>query len=399
MNSRLLGGILLIVGNCIGGGMLALPIVTAQAGFLGATMLLLGAWLAMTLGAFFILEVNLWMPPNSNLISMAKATLGRGGYIVSWITYLILLFSLLAAYISGGTDIFNSLMNLAGFSLPIWLTSVIFLSILGLIVYLGIESVDYVNRGLIIIKFLSLFLLINLVFPQVQYHHLKEMHPHHLISAVTVVITSFAFAVVPSLRSYFDSDIKKLRIAILLGSLIPLICYLLWVGVILGRLPWGGENGLLAISKSDHAVSLLTQSIVDFSNNHWVTTIVRTFTSICVTTSFLAVALSLSDFLADGLRLEKQGRSKVIIFFCTFIPPLLIVLLYPAVFMTALSYAGTCCAILLMLIPALMVWRGRYAQKIESPYQVIGGKIALLFTIIVAIFVIGQEIASNLHLL
>jgi tyrosine-specific transport protein len=398
MKPRLIGGILLIVGNCIGGGMLALPIVTAQAGFIGASTLILGAWMAMTLGAFFILEVNLWMPPNSNIVSMAKATLGRGGHVVTWITYLLLLYSLLAAYISGGTDIFNSLMQLTGFNLPTWVISLIFLSVLGLVVYLGIESVDYVNRGLMIVKFLTLFLLIHLVFSHIHYQALTQLHPHYLISAVTVVITSFAFAVVPSLRSYFDSDVKKLRLAILIGSLIPLCCYLLWVAVVLGRLPWQGEHGLLAISQSDHAVSILTESIVEFSHNQWVTTIVRIFTSLCVTTSFLAVALSLSDFLADGLSLQKKGQGKIVIFICTFIPPLVIVLFYPSIFMNALSYAGTFCAILLLLIPALMVWKGRYLLNIESSYQVMGGKLTLLFTLIIAIFVIGQELVANLHL-
>src|SRR6185312_6915217 len=123
MNSKLLGGILLIVGTAVGGGMLALPIATSQAGFIYSTFLLFGCWLFMTAGAFLILEVNLWLPTNSNIISMAKQTLGGAGQIVAWVTYLLLLYSLLAAYIAGGGDFLRNLLAAMGLSLPAWLAS------------------------------------------------------------------------------------------------------------------------------------------------------------------------------------------------------------------------------------------------------------------------------------
>ena len=69
MNSKLLGGVLLIVGTTIGAGMLALPVATAQLGFWTSVGMLIGCWGIMTLCAFLFLEVNLWLPPNTNLIS------------------------------------------------------------------------------------------------------------------------------------------------------------------------------------------------------------------------------------------------------------------------------------------------------------------------------------------
>ena len=85
MDSKLIGGILLIVGTSIGGGMLALPIATSYLGFYGSLLLFVGCWLVMTSAALLLLEVNLWLPENSNLISMAKATIGQSGQIVAWL--------------------------------------------------------------------------------------------------------------------------------------------------------------------------------------------------------------------------------------------------------------------------------------------------------------------------
>ena len=135
MNFKFIGGILLIIGTSIGGGMLALPITTAQRGFLGSVLLLFSAWLFMTAGAFLILEVNLWLPADSNLVSMAKETLGRGGALFAWVIYLLLLYCLIAAYISGGSDLLHSLLQLVKLNSPQWLDAIIFTLIFGFIVY------------------------------------------------------------------------------------------------------------------------------------------------------------------------------------------------------------------------------------------------------------------------
>jgi tyrosine-specific transport protein len=93
-----------------------------------------------------------------------------------------------------------------------------------------------------------------------------------------------------------------------------------------------------------------------------------------VITSFLAVALCLVDFLADGLKMEKKGAKGLFVHLATFIPPLVIVLLSPGIFVTALQYAGINCAILLILLPDWMAWAGRYRRKVSAGYRVIGGK-------------------------
>lgn len=54
----------------------------------------------------------------------------------------------------------------------------------------------------------------------------------------------------------------------------------------------------------------------------------------------------------------------------------------------ALSYAGILCAILLILLPAMMAWSGRYIKKCVLGYQVAGGKFLLLSLMMIALFII-----------
>ncbi len=391
MDFKLMGSILLIAGNAIGAGMLALPIATSQLGFPGALLLLFAGWFVMTVGALILLEVNLWLPANSNIISMAKATLGPFGQIIAWLSYFLLLYSLLCAYIAGGSDLFHNLLFMRGIRVAPSYTALLFTLLFGLIVYCGIRAVDYANRVLMFCKLGAYFLLVVLLLPVISAAKLASGSLLHITSsaALTVTMTSFGFAaIVPSLRVYFGGDTAKLKKAIIIGSLLPLICYILWDLVIMGVIPLHGDHGLLRMLHSKTSTSDLVNTLSATTTEKAVTVFIKLFTSICVLTSFLGVALSLADFLADGLQLEKRGLQNVWIHLLTFLPPLVVVLFYPDAFIKALEYAGIYCVTLLVLLPAWMAWRGRYHRKMRSVFQVSGGKSLLLFLIVASLFVI-----------
>jgi tyrosine-specific transport protein len=380
-NSKLIGGILLIVGTSIGGGMLALPVSTAEVGFGNSLFFLIFCWLVMTSGALLVLEVNLRLPPGSNMISMAKSTLGLPGQIIAWITYLFLLYTLLAAYISGGSDVFNALLQKAHISMPTWLTAIIFTSIFSFIVYKGIRSVDYVNRGLMFGKLGVYVLLVAIISPHISPSSLIGGSTRALTGMLMVLVTSFGFAsIVPSLRDYFEDDIRTLRRVILLGSLIPLFCYIVWDAVIMGVIAREGEHGLIALMTSEHATSGLTEALNQSIQSPWISGFFGFFTSICMITAFLGVSLGLFDFLADGLKLKKSGRQGKSTLALTFLPPLAVVLFNPGIYLHALSYAGVCCVILLLILPAIMTWRGRKSCVLatnDRHIMVPGGNLSL----------------------
>lgn len=395
MHSKLIGSILLIVGTCVGAGMLALPIATAQLGFVGSLILLFVAWFVMTAGAFLILEVNLWLPQNSNLVSMARATIGPVGQIIAWATFLLLLYSLLCAYIAGGSDLLQHLLESVGVELTNSVTAILFVMIFGFVTYLGIKAIDYTNRVLMFAKFTGYFLLVILLMPYVSAEKILAGNLMSVTSAtaVMVTITSFGYAaIVPSLRIYFAGDVKRLKQAILIGSLVPLVCYILWDMVIMGVIPLDGEHGLTAILHSDSSTSDLVSTLSATASSSSVTFFTKLFTSVAVVTSFLGVSLSLSDFLADGFSLEKVGKSKIVIYAMTFLPSVTIVLFKPDIFVKALEYAGIYCVVLLMLLPAWMVWMGRYHRKHPSDFTVPGGKPLLIVVMLASVILLVQTL-------
>ena len=389
MNSRLLGGILLIAGTCIGGGMLGLPIATAQGGLVSSSILFIVCWMLMSFTALLTLEVNLCFPKNSNIISMARATLGVPAEILCWTVYLFFLYALVSAYIAGGQDVLRGLLQSLGIEWPVWLAGGVFVIAFGGVVSLGTKQVDLFNRILMTIKFGSLFILMALVASHVEMENYLSGRAVYLLPALTVVVTSFGFSIiVPSLRVYFHDKASDLRVAILAGSFLPLLCYLAWDAVIFGAIPLKGNEGLEHLMQSDQPVSSLVDSISYYVPATIVIILTKLFTSICVLTAFVCVSLSLSDYLADGMQVTKDGWNKWLVIAVTFLPPLCIAVFYPRAFIMFLSVAGLCCVLLQALMPAMMAWNIRYTQGKQLTYQVSGGKPALVLAMLVSIIII-----------
>lgn len=396
---RILGGILLVSGTTIGAAMLALPVVSGFAGFVPSLALLLLFWLYMTLTAFLMLEVNLWMDQRANLITMAKETLGKWGQIYSWFTYLFLLYTLTTAYLAGSGPIFTDLiLRTTGFQIPEWAGPLPLFIIFGFFVYQGARFVDYANRILMGGLILTFLIMIFLSTHHVNFGLLERANWTALWIPVSIVSTSFGFhIIIPTLTTYLDRDVKKLSLVLWVGSLLPLIIYVIWESLSLGIIPLNGDNGLaMGYREGLDGATLLSLYLQKGEISH----VAVIFSLFAIVTSFLGVSLSLRDFLADGFKIRKDRKGKIGLYLLTFLPPLILTFTDPRAFLHALEYAGVFGVVTLLgLLPVLMVWSGRYIQKRESSFTVGGGKWLLAVVFIFSISVISVEIIQKMGLL
>lgn len=390
---RMIGGILLVAGTTIGAGMLALPVVTGLAGFIPSALLFLVYWMYMTYTALLTLEANLWFKKETNLVTLTRDILGRPGELISWGFYLYLLYALTTAYIAGSTPIFQNIsMNLLGIHLPQWAGPLPLLALFGSFVYFGTRAVDKINRVLMIGLVLSYLAMLFFISPEIQPSLLLEQNWPALKMGLSVVATSFGFhIIIPSLTSYLHRDPVVLRKCILWGSSIPLAVYLLWELLTLGVTP--KADILKAYQEGLDGATLLAQTL----DNSRISFFAGAFSFFAIVTSFIGVSLSLSHFLEDGFKLQKTPFHRTITTFLTFAPPLAIALIDPRAFLSALEYAGAFGVVILLgLIPAIMVWIGRYWQNKVSLYQVAGGKFGLILTMLFSITVIVLELMKKL---
>jgi tyrosine-specific transport protein len=190
--------------------------------------------------------------------------------------------------------------------------------------------------------------------------------------ALPVVFTAFGYqSIIPTLFNYMNRNVSKVRIALICGTTIPLLIYIVWEFLILGIIPFEGDNGLSqALQKGENAVNPLGNYI----HHPALLTLGRVFAFFAMTTSYLGISMAFIDFLLDALKLPRKGAPKAITCIAIFLIPLLITLGDPHLFIKALGIAGGVgVALLLGAMPVLMVWAGRYSAGYSLVHQQLPG--------------------------
>lgn len=389
---NLLGGTLLIAGTSIGGGILGLPVLTGVAGFIPSLVIFFLCWLFMVSTGLLFLEVSQWVKRDSNIISMTERILGKSGKAAAWLLYLFLFYCLMVAYLVGCG---NLIVEFSNKNLPDWSGSIIFALFFSPLILIPTVMAGRLNTFLVAGLALTYFLFVFLGFHYVKIDLLTASDWSKSSLVLPIAFISFAYqGTIPTLISYMHYDTKSIRKAIIYGSFIPFIAYIIWEWLILGIVPLNGPGGLMeALKNGDNAVTPLK----NFINHSAIYDIGQAFAFFALVTSFLGVSLGLRDFLADGLEIKKDFKGKCFLALLVCTIPLIIAVSYPHIFLTALDYAGGFgSAFLLGLLPIVMVWKGRYQLGLAGEEQIPGGRFVLM---LLGIFVCLEIILETLQVI
>lgn len=375
----------MITGCCIGAGMIGLPVMSALTGFIPSSLAMLLCYFFATATGLLILEATLWFDGKVNLISMADFALGKTGKYLTWILFIFLFYCLFVAYIDAGGQLFARILS-AFFQTSVSREIGIFtcVSFAACMIYAGTQVVSILSRVFFVGLAISYFALITLGLPNVHGEQLLFMNWNTALSTLPILFICFGYQnMIPTLTHYVKRNVNALRFAIFVGNLIPFCIYLLWNFVILGML---SKTGTAEIKEMIGDGDLVTGLLARASNSHLVQFFAQTFTFFAILTPFIANGLSFVDFLKDGFNISSENKYDPFIYAIVLIPPTLLALFYPHLFLKALSFAGGFVDILLLAImPVLIVGIGRYVKKIKAPYQVAGGKPFLAAVLLLAI--------------
>lgn len=204
----------------------------------------------------------------------------------------------------------------------------------------------------------------------------------------TLPVVALAFVyhnIVPVISTNLEGDAKKIRTAVIAGSLIPFTMFVLWNAAILGSISpdmIGGSQDPIEILKASSAS---------------VGPLIETFGFLAIATSYIGFVLGLSDFLADALKLPS-GQRQGIPFAMTLGPPFLFALAFRDIFFQALDAAGTYGVLVLFgVLPAVMAWRERYDKVTLTAIRVVpGGKPVVLLVGGLASLIVLREMFETL---
>ncbi len=393
-HSKKVGGVLLIAGTSIGAGMLGIPAAVAAVGFESAVVLLFINWIIMIITALLIVEVNIRQPLHTDLNTMAKATLGRAGQIVNWIAYLLLLYALTTAYISMGGGLIDQYVFHISSLAPTWYGALIFCGVLGVIVYVGTQAVDNLNKLFFSLKGLCFIGLIVFVVPHVQGALLstQSMGISYVWFSFPILITSFGFhIVIPTIRNYFQND-QVLKKVVVTGASVPFIVYIVWLIVTLGVIPVAGSYGFKSMMNHGGDLGSAYHYLIGANA---ASGFIIAFSNIAVTTSFLGVTLALFHFNQDAYRLKSSTKARLLNVAITYLPPLIFAVFFINGFLAALGYASIFVCVLLIVLPVMMAWSLRNKENRNT----MRSKLFLTLVLLAGVFIILLQFFASFGML
>ncbi|MGD8170465.1 aromatic amino acid transport family protein [Vibrio sp. TRT 21S02] len=388
-DSKVFGSTLIIAGTTIGAGMLALPLASAGIGFATSLLIMFGLWALMAYTALLMIELHQHAPAGATLHTLAKQFLGKRGKWLASFAMLFLFYALCAAYIAGGGSQFSERVHqLLDIRLEPTTATILFTVVVAAVVAIGTAMVDKVNRVLFLTKLIAMAMVLFFLAPNVTESYLLSMPIKQglVIASIPVIFTSFGFhGSIPAIVNYLDGNTRALRIAVIIGSAIPLIIYVFWQTVTLGVV---SQNEIMQNAGLTGLINTLSHTV----HERGLSTVIGVFADLALLTSFLGVSLGLFEFLGDSLKKKSTNKDRVFIAAITFTPPMVFALFYPQGFIMALGYAAIALAILAIFLPTLMVMKLRKSSDYTSGYQVMGGNMTLFATAVIGLMIVSAQL-------
>ncbi|GIU03901.1 amino acid permease [Shewanella sp. c952] len=395
MNSKILGSIAIVAGTAIGGGMLALPLATASLGTIPALLLLVVIWGVSIYTSLLMLEINLRAGVGLNVHAITGKTLGKFGQLIQGGSFLSLLFALTMVYLMGGSSLLESKMELVGMQMDNQLAVLLFTAIFGGFIAVGVRWIDKVSRVLFTSMIVLLVIVVAYLLPEVDMNLLMKNSTAGMVvgsdltnlwlAAIPIVFTSFGFHVcIATIVRYLDGDAISLRKVLIIGSTIPLVCYILWLMVTLGTL--GGKT----VYGFEGSLPLLVTALQGVADSAILQQFIDLFANLALVTSFLGVTMSLFDYVAELTRAKDNAFGRAQTWLLTFIPPLLCALYYPDGFFQVLGFAAIPLVVMIIFLPIAMAL-GQRKQNLGG-YQVSGGSAALSAAGVLGVGIIAAQL-------
>ena len=261
----------LIAGTTVGGGFLALPTVTSPVGALPACLCLVLCWTYLTGCALSLSKAIFLLSAQDgfqhieklSIFGVAKISFGdRAGFLAAAL-YLILMLATLVAQLSKIGIIFS--FNQAVTSIAIKPIAITIFSILMYAVAFAKdrtvnEKLNNILTTVMVGSFFSLMAMTPLCGLDLSRWHRSDFSPLLLSAAATAAGQPWAVPVFLQLLVYTEvvpvvcsrlRDERKVRQAILIGSIIPLIMCIIWTLLAIGLVPYSPSNAGLIVDPVD----------------------------------------------------------------------------------------------------------------------------------------------------
>jgi tyrosine-specific transport protein len=293
-------------------------------------------------------EVILRTKQRHQLPGYAEKYLGKKGKIIMLISSIIFLYGALSAYMIGEGQVLSYvLFGNQNFAI---LLSMIFFFVMLPIVYMGIKALEKGEAfGLIVVSLIILIIFFAFL-PKVNTTNFLFISNNPIMWFMPYGVILFAFlalSALPEVREELVNEEKKMKKAIIIGSLIPIVLYLLFVIAVFG---FSGQNApeiaTIALGKLPSLLAIFTM-----------------FTAFC------AVGIALKELYMYDFKM-KNDRAFAMAFFPLFIISLFLLILNMGDFVKILSLIGGISGGLAAIMVLLMLKKAKEKSDRKPEYSI-----------------------------
>ncbi len=358
----LFGGASIIAGVCVGAGMLGLPTSGAGAWTIWSMAAIILTMLVMTLSGWLLLDVYKGYALRASFNTVTQDILGKKVNIINNLAVYFVGGILLYAYTTTSGGIIESIakpyLDLGEYASRIW--SVLFVLVFSFFVWHSTRLVDRIS--VLLLSFMTIAFVIGIsgLVMNISAENLfnlnsqNDEYAKYALVMLPVALASFGYHhSVSTMRVYYAEE-RKAKLAILGGTFIAFLLYLLWVVSVFGVLP---REKFIPIIANNGDLDVLLNAINTVVEAPLIKQAINVFSMAAILSSFIGVGLGTFDFLADLFKFDnsRTGRSKT--WLVTFTPPLLFSLLSPLGFLNAIGYAGAAAALWTCIMPAVLAYK------------------------------------------
>lgn len=231
--SNFLRAISVLIGTTIGAGIFAIPYVTAKSGFLiGIFWLIVLTIITLFINLFYG-KVIIKTAGDHQLTGYGKIYFGNFGKWFSFAAILIGQYGALLAYIIGTGKFLGVIFNAPDYS---FLFSFAFFAIGASILYFGLRLVSGLESIIVLLMFVLILFLVIFGFFKINPINYQQLTINNqFFIPFGVIFGALAgYAVIPEMEEVLRKERKKLKSAIIIGTLIPSLVYLIFMLIVIG---------------------------------------------------------------------------------------------------------------------------------------------------------------------
>eukprot|EP01038_Epipyxis_sp_PR26KG_P008744 gene8744-11816_t len=305
----------LVAGTTIGGGFLAIPHVTAPLGFIPSTIALTYSWLFLLLSSFAFVDcINALSLQNRDesktnsisIYSVSRSAFGSASSFLTGIMFLLLTTSTLVAQFTKVVPLLKHAFMFTCQQQKLYIISAASVILFIISFQLKQSVTDRINTILTSIMLLSFGTLVSFskqagwelarVTQGADYGLLLPVGLSAHLWAIPTIMQLLVYSeIVPIVYVRMNKDVKKVKLALTIGSFIPLLMCTIWTVVALGIIPVAQRavNDPLAMLMSSKSTALSTA--------------VLTLGLSAIITTMIGTVLATKNFYEDLFQLNKPS--------------------------------------------------------------------------------------------